>query len=305
MMFYRGLLITSMVVASHVPIGESSAQNIDDRFVYIERTAPRTLNPIFMKTMSELRVSELLYSSLFKEGPSYALVGDLVAKYSVGSNGESLAIQRLKPKMWADGSRVTLKDVEFSLRTILEEKRSIHYAGLQSLIKSMELRGSQLVIRFNQPIGNPEYRLRSVRIVPARYYQGPAKVDKRRVDPIGSGPYKFVNWSGTKMRFERGPRSKAKIPKVEMKVVPDDLAQLVLMNSGGASALVRVYPRQIPEYQALEEQGSIRLHPYDSVSWWYIAFNHKRPHFAGNDAQPVREAYVFCSNISNTSVPLL
>ncbi len=73
-----------------------------------------------------------------------------------------------------------------------------------------------------------------------------------------------------------------------LEVNPDKNIQREVLRYGGFDAIIRVRPKDIP---ILERDRNIRLYPYSTNDWWYIAFNHKRGSILRD--RRVREAMVY------------
>ena len=261
-----------------------------DPFVYLERRSATTLNPLYMRQMQELRLAELLYSTLYIEDTSYTLTEDLVQTdaMEISSDRKSIVIKKLKPKLWHDGSPVSMADVLFSLEAHIER-----HPFARERYKSAKLKKDELHVEFLRPVAEPKRIFRAIRMLSRKHYKHSKTFDRNRTRVVGSGPYKLKKWSNNVISMEKSEQSDVQIDEVKMRVVRDDNAQLSMMKTGQADAVIRVYPRELPHYNILAAQGKVRIQPYQSVSWWYVGINHRNIHFQGDEGQLVKEAMVY------------
>jgi peptide/nickel transport system substrate-binding protein len=96
-------------------------------------------------------------------------------------------------------------------------------------------------------------------MIPAEYtakvgYPGLAK------NPVGTGPYKFVQWlkdDRTILEANKGYwGGPPAIERVVWRVIPDDLARVSALQAGEVQVIVRVPPDQVP---AIEKRGGMRV----------------------------------------------
>lgn len=257
---------------------------------YAEDLAPRIVNPLFTSTMSETRLNELLFDSLFRENYELKMVPSLVQEYRFKKGGVTMDLVLKKNLKWSDGTPLTSKDVVFTIEAYLNKKTISTIARQLAFIKSATANGDQEVkLVFVKPEDNPERKL-DFMILPAHKFKGKDYVQRNdpfKNKPVGLGPFRLVNYGDdNSISLERNPNfpSPISIPQIMMKEIPDRSQQANLLKYESLDLVVKVLPKDVA---ALEENRKIELYPYQTNSWWFIGFNFKNPVLAD---QRVRKA---------------
>jgi len=271
---------------------------------YAEDLAPRIVNPLFTTTMSEIRLNELLFDSLFRENYELKMVPSLVAEYRFKKGGSTMDITLKKGMKWQDGTPLTAKDVVFSIKAYQNKKtvspNSRQVAFIKDAVASNDV---ELKLTFVKPEDNPERKLDFL-ILPAHKFQGKDFVtrnDPFKNKPIGTGPFKLSNYGDdNSITLEKNAyfSSAVSIPNVTMKEIPDKSQQANLLKYESLDLVVKVLPKDVA---ALEENRKIELYPYQTNSWWYIGFNFKN--LVLSDAR-IRRAIASSINIEELLKPI-
>jgi len=113
--------------------------------------------------------------------------------------------------------------------------------------------------------------------------------------PVGTGPYKFKEWvRGDRLVLERNPdywgSRKPVLDQIVWRVIPDDGARVLALESGQIHVAVRVPPR---DTSRLTLNRAIRVDRTSSLRTIYVAFNYQRRPFT--DVR-VRQAFNYAVN---------
>lgn len=138
----------------------------------------------------------LIQSTLFKRNNT-SLANDLATNYSVSSDGSTWTVKIRGDVKFTDGVPLTAKDVAFTFNTAANGSGGMDLSMLES-VKAVD----NLTIQFklNDPQSTFIYKLAGLGIVPEHAYNN----ETYGQNPIGSGPYKFVQWDkGQQVIFER------------------------------------------------------------------------------------------------------
>jgi peptide/nickel transport system substrate-binding protein len=250
----------------------------DSPFRFGEDRAPTTLNPIFASTMVDTRMEELLFDGLFTYDHFLNPAPSLVGSYKINDERTQVNIF-LREGFWHDGKPITAQDVEFTIQVLKDERTRSSAKNMVAEIKSVAVTGpTALTITFIHPMVQPERTL-MFKILPKHAFKNAPPMEPRdefRLNPVGSGPYKFVRWKGTTLELEANHHKTVGLSKLHARFVPDKKAQLDFLLYDGLDALVRVLPRHRPVIEGMA--GKVELLPYESLSWWYLGVNHKNPH---------------------------
>lgn len=113
--------------------------------------------------------------------------------------------------------------------------------------------------------------------------------------PVGTGPYKFREWvRGDRVVLDRNPDywgpNKPVLDQIIWRVIPDDGARVLALESGQIHVAVRVPPR---DTSRLAINRAVRVDRTSSLRTIYIAFNYQRRPFT--DVR-VRQAFNYAVN---------
>lgn len=268
-----GRLLPGLVAALPFLLGARPG----DPFRYAEDRPPSTLNPAFASTMVDTRLEELLFESLFTYDRFLNPVPSLAASWQVNPSRTVVTVF-LREALWHDGKPVTASDVAFTIAALQDRRSRSTARVLVKEIKSVSVQGpTQIELRLKRPLAQPERAL-MFKILPRHLLRkSPLKRrDRFRVRPVGSGPYRFVDWEGTTLDLEAHHHMQVGLPKMQARFIPDKKVQLDFLQYDGLEAVVRILPRHRPVIEGMA--GKIDLLPYESLSWWYLGINHTRPH---------------------------
>lgn len=138
----------------------------------------------------------LIQSTLFKRDNT-SLVNDLATNYSVSSDGSTWTVKIRDDVKFTDGVPLTAKDVAFTFNTASKGSGGMDLSMLESA-KAVD--NTTIQFKLNDPQATFIYKLAGLGIVPEHAYNN----ETYGQDPIGSGPYKFVQWDkGQQVILER------------------------------------------------------------------------------------------------------
>lgn len=168
------------------PIGckkETTLEEKRDRVVIAIGTEPETLDPTQGWGHGN---SPIVQSTLVKYTSQLNFENDLATDYEITPDGLTWVFTIREDAKFTDGERVTAFDVAFTLETAKKAKGSVDLTYMESAVAKDE---STVIITLSRPTSIFLNTLASIGIVPQHAY---GKEYGR--NPIGSGPYKFVEW---------------------------------------------------------------------------------------------------------------
>jgi peptide/nickel transport system substrate-binding protein len=140
----------------------------------------------------------LVQSTLFKRSNT-SLVNDLATNYSVSDNGMKWTVKIRSDVKFHDGVPLTAKDVAFTFNTAANSSGGL---DLSMLDRAEVVDNTTVEFKLKDPQATFINKLVSLGIVPEHAYNNATYGQK----PIGSGPYKFVQWNkGQQAIFEINP----------------------------------------------------------------------------------------------------
>ncbi len=261
---------------------------------YAEEQMPNSLHPFFAENMVSERMLELIFDSLVGEDKYGKFEGHLAEKWEVAKDRMSVTFTMRKGAKWHDGTPVSADDVVFTVQAGQNPKTKFFQKSVYEFIKDVQKVGEdQVRFEFNMPLTNPLAKF-SWKILPKHKFTGTALLptDAFAAEPVGSGPFTVVKATGKQVKFKKFDAfyRPVHIDGVFMQQIPDRNNQLELLQLGGLDAVILVRPKDVPE---LERVRSVKLYPYSTVNWWYLAYNFSTPYL--QEAE-VREAITFALN---------
>jgi len=274
----RGLFVAALAVVAlaSMPAGDASAS---DTFIYYEDEMGLSSNPIHELSMADVRLNELVHSSLwapnYADQPQAVLVKDAV----LDESGRQLTIT-LKDLKWTDGKPVTAADVAFTLEAYKNPDSKSLDRNRWDFIESAEVVDEKTIkLTFQRTYREPPAGQLYLKVIPKHAFKnsGIPRNHSYRTNPTSSGGFlvkekDHKNW--ILRRFGDAPRV-AKLGEVRCQEVPEKRTQAELMSYEYGHAMIEVEPQQRAE---LDADQCCTLKPYPSKSWWYTAFNQGNPH---------------------------
>ncbi len=250
-------------------------------FRYPEDTRPTSLLPFFAEDMSSVRMVELIFEALVVKNKRGEVEGALATSWEPEPDNMGIRFVLREGVKWHDGSDFTADDVAFTVKAAQNPKTVFNAKSKFGFIREVSVEGKYGVrFGFNRPIGDkPEERF-FFKILPKGAFKKSAISRKDRFNrkPIGTGPYKVKKYSLRSVQLTANPDywSQVHIPEVLMQHTPDKSAQVNLLQysgkDSGVQAVIFLPPKNIPLF---ENSDRVTLEPYHTISWWYLAFNHK------------------------------
>ena len=272
-------------------------------FRYAEDQAPAIANPLFTTTMSEARLNELVFDSLFNDNAELATTPSLVESMEQNERGTELTLHLRQDIEWHDGQPFTAKDVVFTINAMKDHRTLSTEAGRAEWIASVSSSSEYTVnLVFEEPEATPQDKL-YFKILPAHRFDSTEvkRTDNFRASPIGTGPYELKRYNDDNsitLQKSEGYRKDLEIPEIVMREVSDKNYQAKLLLYESLEALVRVLPRDLA---VLQNNRKVELYPYQTNSWWYLGFNLERAPF---DDVRVRQAISYMVDIEGLLAPI-
>lgn len=142
--------------------------------------------------------SPLFQSTLLKYDKNFSIQNDLAENYEVSADGLEWTVFIRKGVKFSDGEPLTAQDVAF---TFDKAKKSVSIIDLGNLDKTEVVDDFTIRFTLNQPTSTFINLLISTGIVPKHAYD-----ENYYENPIGSGPYRLVQWDrGQQIIVEENP----------------------------------------------------------------------------------------------------
>lgn len=170
-----------------------------DGGTYVEGTVGtiKTLNPLYASNESELALSRIMFSSLFKMDNTGHLNTDLVKKYSISEDGKTYTLELKKDIKWHDGETLKANDVVFTFKLMQnQEARTVLGSNWKNISKIKVQSLGDEIVKFELPLKFTNFiNSLTFPIVPEHILADVKKSQLRENNfssqPIGTGAFKF------------------------------------------------------------------------------------------------------------------
>jgi peptide/nickel transport system substrate-binding protein len=246
---------------------------------------PDSMNPITAFSTQGLEVFQLVYDKLLGYDRDLKVRPELAECYSYSPDGKTLSFVLRGNAKWHDGQGVTPDDVVFTY-TLIKDKQLGEYAQWLNHMSSIEVKdGKTIVLSFDKPQAfNPGL---AIPILPKHIWaslSADAIQKFANEKPIGSGPYRFVEWkNGASLTLERNPDYWGPAPKAEKIVYTlygneDIMAQA--LKSGDIDIVTEMSPTV---WDGVKAAKKVKIAEMPSFSFHHIGFNvYASPKSKGN-----------------------
>jgi peptide/nickel transport system substrate-binding protein len=264
-----------------------------DWMVMSLRAEPATLNPVTRRDVygdwvTRRNVFEPLLDFNYDD---LRLEPILAESWDVSDDGLEVTFHLRGDIYFSDGVPVTADDVIFTYNAIIDPnvdaaQLANYYIDVDRAVK-IDDRTVKFIMK------KPYYKileyigLTDAGVVPKHIYQydDPVEFNKRRSEPVGSGPYVFEKWDvGSQIVFRRNENywgKKPKLKKLVFRIITNDMAALQAFRVGQVD-FVEPIQEQFAELNADPEfaKNHYCLSFYNpKIPYFYIGWNQDKPFF--------------------------
>lgn len=190
------LLMSSLLAACASPAdkGETAQERADKLVVAIGSEPEDGFDPT---TGWGRYGSPLFQSTLLKRDDNLDVVNDLAEGYAISEDGLTWTVTLRGDVVFTDGKPLTAEDIKYTFEKAGSSGAAIDLTNL----KEIEISGNAVAFKLGKPQSTFLNELATIGIVPAH-----AHGDDYASKPIGSGPFKLVQWDrGQQLIVEANP----------------------------------------------------------------------------------------------------
>lgn len=241
------VLVSTMAIAGATP---AAAAERDDIVIALW-SEPSTLCGGLAASTSVNMVSRQIFDTLIEKGEDGTYEPGLATDWEWENDNKDLVLTLRDDVTFHDGEKMTAEDVAFSYNTII----NAGYADTAtSAMDSMEVQDdSHVVLHFDFEYGpalecvSSDYMV----IFPEKAYESESDFGR---NPIGSGAYKFVEWStGDKIVLTANEdyyKGAPSIKDVTFRIQPDNSVATLALENGEIDVHTKVPQTDVPNVQA-------------------------------------------------------
>lgn len=255
-----------------------------------------TLNEYYAQDTASSDIIGLLFNGLTTVNKDLEVEPDLAEKWDISEDGLTYTFHLKKGVKFHDGEEMTSADVVFSNKIAMDKDYNGPRASSFDMIKSIEAPDDYTVVyklkHKEAPFLEeaPAYAVLPKHILKDVPIKDMEKNEFNTKKPIGTGPYKFVEWKKgqyTKVEkfddyFDGAPH----MDTITIKVVPD-ANSIMAQFSAGDLDYIDVDATQIKTAQKLVDQGKAKLDKTLGLNYDYIGYNEQNDLFK---SKKVRQA---------------
>lgn len=271
-------LVVSLFALFFVACGKESTNATGEKVVVVSQgSKPKSLDPYMYNEIPGLAVSRQFYDTLFKREANGEIIPLLAESYEFASPTE-LNITLRDGVKFHNGEVLTADDVVFSL----ERMKTIPASEIMvSDIDKVEAVDPKTVkITLHQSSAPILYSLAHPlsSILNKKYVE--EKKGNISVEPMGTGPYKFVSWGdGEKIEmlaFDDYFLGRPKIDKLIFRAIAEDSSRLAALETGEVDI---AYNMSSIDAGTIENDKNLELISKPTTAVEYIGVNNTKPPF--------------------------
>lgn len=254
------------------------------RLIYGETGRLGSIDPYTVREASGLRLSDLLFDGLVESDPGGEYAPALAESWQISPDHTRVELVLKSNVVWHSkksesryfGPQDVIKTVELLLSKASEIPNQDRFEAIADVKRISDHR---IIISYKRAVGDP-LRLLTFKILPAHELESVHALTKDlgfTHHPIGTGPYRFTKLSDhgdvlleANAKYFRG---EPKIKNIVMKSFADDNVMAQSLAFSAIDMVTTVSPTNLGE---LASDRSLRIVPYDALSFSFIAINNTR-----------------------------
>ena len=240
---------------------------------------PTSLDPKGSNDTVSFRVMNQVFDTLVKTDSDGTIVPGLAEEWKVSEDNTEITFKIREGVKFHNGDVMTVDDVVYSVNEAI--KSNFTKRTTNTMKEAVKIDDSTVKLILNQPYG-PALKCMatiSMGIVNKRAME--ENPDGFARNPIGTGPYKFVEWkTGEKLVFERFDdyyRGAASIKDLTFKILTDQNTGVIALENGEVDVL-ETFPKSARK--SLIENENISFYETESGLYYHISFNNEKGIFS-------------------------
>ena len=238
---YFALIFMSISIIAFAGGGKEAPGSVKNEITVALTADITSLDPQGHNDTKSEAVSFLVFNRLFRLNTDFEVIPDLAESWEQPSETEWI-IKIKEGVMFHDGSEMTAEDVKFSLD---RSKTMPKVQQVLSEVQSIDVIDKYTVKITTKSVFAPFlYTLvhAGTSIIPKTYFES----GDNFVNPVGSGPYKFVEWvSGDRVVLEKNENyfdknNMGQSDRIVFKVIPEGTSRTIALETGEVDVVMEV-----------------------------------------------------------------
>jgi peptide/nickel transport system substrate-binding protein len=255
-----------------------------------------TLNPILSEASNETDILNGIFSTLIKVNENLEFVPHLLTELPQQSDdGLEYSFTLREGVLFHDGVELTSADVKFMYEMKMAENNAVPSRAMWEKIADFTIADdynftitlNEVDVTWLEGWAYAGAMIVPKHIVEEEFAAGGNELTKGgdfSRNPVGSGPYKFVEWKTNEFivleAYDDFFLGKPEIERVVFKIVPDTNTMYAQFQTGDIDIYDRAMPSLYKEFLQLKDDGmDIEVHNFPSFIYMHASFNLRLPVF--------------------------
>lgn len=251
-----------------------------------------TGDPRLARDTSAFRLKELVFNGLVYVKPDYTPAPQLAESWE-NPDPQTWIFKLRKGVKFHNGQELKAEDVKYTFDTELDEKFAAPNRSFYTPIKKVDVVDDYTVKFTLDSAYGPFLTYMDLAILPKAVAE--KQGDQFGNSPVGTGPFKFVSWKrGDTIELEAFNdyfEGRPKLDKVLLKIVPDNSARVVALESGDLDLVLS--PLSPQDVTRMQGKSGFKVNRMPAAGYTYISLNTADP--ALSDVK-VRQALSYLVN---------
>lgn len=251
-----------------------------------------TGDPRLARDTSAFRLKELIFSGLVYIKPDYTPAPQLAERWE-NPDPKTWIFYLRKGVKFHNGQELKAEDVKYTFETELDEKLAAPNRSFFTPIQKIDVVDDYTVKFTLDSAYGPFLSYMDFAILPKSVAEKAG--DQFGNNPIGTGPYKFVSWKrGDTIQLEAFNdyfEGRPKLDSIVLKIVPDNSARVVALESGDLDLVLS--PLSPQDVTRMQGKAGFKVNRMPAAGYTYISLNTADP--ALSDVK-VRQALSYLVN---------
>lgn len=240
--------------AASAPEATTAAPAEKKSLVFAGPTDIASLDPRNANSTTTATILAHVYNSLMKTDENGKIINDLAESYK-RVDDVTWEFKLKDGVTFHDGSKLTANDVKYTLDTIGDKEKKFRLTSDFSFIKAEVIDDLNVRLITDYPFQGLLLRLTYVKIIPKDYVEKVGDEEFNKT-PIGSGPYKFVEWKKDDKVvlevYEDYFEGRSAIDTVTYRVIPEVASRIAALESGEVDIIANVATSQVPRLKEVK-----------------------------------------------------
>lgn len=261
--------------------GEKVEEKIDKSVIVSQGSKPKSLDPNMYNEIPALTITEQIFNTLLKVDENGNIVPELAESFEYITPTE-LVIKIRQGVKFHNGDTLTSKDVVFSINRMLDKPAS--RIMIDAIDKVEAIDDYTIKLTLSKPSSPLLFGLAHPLTAILNEKDTLAKNDVIATAPMGTGPYKFIEWgSGEKIElvaFDDYFEGRPKIDTLTYRAITENSSRLAALETGEIDI---AYNMDAIDSGLVENNPELQLISQPTTSTEYITFNTTKAPFDNKD----------------------